>query len=536
MTDVGWWQEWVYDPVTGGYAQRVFRGIRPPDEEYEAVLDPSGNPLKIGGEPVYIRKGTGPMEGTSSTLREPLPGKTAAEIVASQYATVSGRDVYIESDYERDLRKQGVARDQAGYYEWRKGEKVYLTGYDDAGVRGRWMPGPFVNSPRELVPFDDDLLRRDWVTPSGTDAQLRQRLVERNNLLDTLRRKYENSRGDSWMVRQNLLVRIRDLEDEITALNRSLGADPQNPPGFILHGPQDKDFNKQGIMLSMAFGLYSEEQAVQFTEGLSIIPGSAHVMVRLAISFDLDKFTPGQLSEPDVVRVRWIAPMGFLPLDNVPISGTDEFVNSQPLVVVRDFRAPAGVTWVGGPEESLNLTDVTFGAVVVPYRLVVDPLDTPEDWHWEGNDGYWGAAIGNPDAPGASTLASFMNGLCMEESNCQAHRVNKQTGAFGKWQIMPRNWPIWSKDILGTDPGSLVRDPITGKMMWPKTEANIEFVAFTTCANIYKNMGSWRRVAVAWHHGRSWAKKHPDAGKPGTGGGLEKYVRRILERAGIPMD
>ena len=44
------------------------------------------------------------------------------------------------------------------------------------------------------------------------------------------------------------------------------------------------------------------------------------------------------------------------------------------------------------------------------------------------------------------TLDSFMRALAGQESGGSYEAVNRDSGAYGKYQIMPANWPSWSRE------------------------------------------------------------------------------------------
>jgi Transglycosylase SLT domain len=82
-------------------------------------------------------------------------------------------------------------------------------------------------------------------------------------------------------------------------------------------------------------------------------------------------------------------------------------------------------------------------------------------------------------------LAKFMYAVGKVESGGRYTAVNKHSGAYGKYQIMPSNWPAWAKTYLG-DSGA------------KQTPANQEKVAAGKFTSLYRSVGSWRRVAYWW--------------------------------------
>jgi hypothetical protein len=82
-------------------------------------------------------------------------------------------------------------------------------------------------------------------------------------------------------------------------------------------------------------------------------------------------------------------------------------------------------------------------------------------------------------------ITALMTGLACIESGGSYTATNRTSGAYGKYQIMPRNWPSWA--------GRYMRD------RWAEpTPRNQEFVARSRITELYELRGSWRRVAYWW--------------------------------------
>ena len=84
----------------------------------------------------------------------------------------------------------------------------------------------------------------------------------------------------------------------------------------------------------------------------------------------------------------------------------------------------------------------------------------------------------------------FMWAMAGQESGWDYHARNSASGAFGKYQIMPFNWPVWAQQYLG--------DRHADQTPW-----NQERVAFGKLRGLYQWLGSWRRVAYWWLTGSS---------------------------------
>ena len=87
-------------------------------------------------------------------------------------------------------------------------------------------------------------------------------------------------------------------------------------------------------------------------------------------------------------------------------------------------------------------------------------------------------------------LARFMYAMGQVESGGNYYARNPYTGAYGKYQIMPSNWPSWASRYLGNANAR-------------QTPANQEIVAAGKFRTLYNGLQSWRRVAYWWLTGSS---------------------------------
>jgi len=131
-----------------------------------------------------------------------------------------------------------------------------------------------------------------------------------------------------------------------------------------------------------------------------------------------------------------------------------------------------------------------------------------------------GMTMGAPARP-PDQLGEFMWGLAGRESGWRYTARNSSSGAYGRYQIMPVNWPYWADDYLGD--------------RWAdQTPRNQEIVARGKLAALHRWLGSWRRVAYWWLTGdtrtneKTWSamalgyvndvmanmKRAPDGGDP----------------------
>ena len=93
------------------------------------------------------------------------------------------------------------------------------------------------------------------------------------------------------------------------------------------------------------------------------------------------------------------------------------------------------------------------------------------------------------DPPG---LDRFMKAMGQVESGGSYTARNPVSGAYGKYQIMPSNWPAWARRYLGDAKAQ-------------PTPANQEIVAAGKMRSLYRGLDSWQRVAYWWLTGSSQA-------------------------------
>jgi Transglycosylase SLT domain len=91
------------------------------------------------------------------------------------------------------------------------------------------------------------------------------------------------------------------------------------------------------------------------------------------------------------------------------------------------------------------------------------------------------------DPPG---LSRFMYAMGRVESGGNYYARNASSGAYGKYQIMPSNWPSWALRYIGSSSAK-------------PTPQNQEIVAAGKFRTLYRGLESWRRVAYWWLTGSS---------------------------------
>lgn len=94
--------------------------------------------------------------------------------------------------------------------------------------------------------------------------------------------------------------------------------------------------------------------------------------------------------------------------------------------------------------------------------------------------------------PAAATSATappginrFLYALGKVESGGNYYARNSSSGAYGKYQIMPGNWPVWARLYVGSSTA-------------PQTPANQERVARGKVTDLYRWLDTWPNVAHWW--------------------------------------
>lgn len=111
-------------------------------------------------------------------------------------------------------------------------------------------------------------------------------------------------------------------------------------------------------------------------------------------------------------------------------------------------------------------------------------------------------------------LAKFMYAVGKVESGGNYQARNPVSGAYGKYQIMPSNWPSWARAYLGNSSAR-------------QTPANQERVAAGKFTSLYRSLDSWRRVAYWWLTGSKQT-----AGWSGYATNYVNKVMRLYRQAG----
>jgi len=101
------------------------------------------------------------------------------------------------------------------------------------------------------------------------------------------------------------------------------------------------------------------------------------------------------------------------------------------------------------------------------------------------------ARAANPTpAPTPYGLSEFMGGLAQQESGGRYDARNRVSGAYGKYQIMPSNWPVWARRYLHYTKA-------------PQTARNQDRVAAGKLTDLHDRLGTWDRTAYWWLTGKT---------------------------------
>lgn len=123
-----------------------------------------------------------------------------------------------------------------------------------------------------------------------------------------------------------------------------------------------------------------------------------------------------------------------------------------------------------------------------------------------------------------ATLAQFMDALSGQESGGDWEAENDRTGAFGRWQILPSNWPAWA--VAAGLPANA-----------PQNAANQEAVARHRLGLYWQEMGNWADVAAAWYSGQRINPQTLDRLQgvpPGSEPTIRQYINGVLGKLPDP--
>jgi hypothetical protein len=138
------------------------------------------------------------------------------------------------------------------------------------------------------------------------------------------------------------------------------------------------------------------------------------------------------------------------------------------------------------------------------------------------------------------TLDQFMARIAVIESDNRNYLIHPDTGAFGKYQIMPTNWREWSVLAMPNDKRPRVAHKTIPHTEWiPETTPENQYIiAAYEFSRLFSAQADWRRVAVSWRSGNSIGRRQPweqraDGTYYWTSGSL-KYCNSATNVLGFP--
>lgn len=122
----------------------------------------------------------------------------------------------------------------------------------------------------------------------------------------------------------------------------------------------------------------------------------------------------------------------------------------------------------------------------------------------------------------ALTFEQFMKGISIQESGGSYSRVNTQSGALGKYQVMPSNVAGWSKQVLGYSIST------TQFLNSPSLQEKI----VSGILRGYYNKWGARGAAAAWYAGPGNHNLDQSTKSQWGGPSIKEYVDSVLKHAG----
>lgn len=137
------------------------------------------------------------------------------------------------------------------------------------------------------------------------------------------------------------------------------------------------------------------------------------------------------------------------------------------------------------------------------------------------------------DENGGTSVDDVVDAMTQQESSGNPNAVNENTGAFGKMQIMPENWPKWSQEALGRVGDMNNQDDYDAVVSYKM--------------NQYINEYGTEGAMVAWYAGPQNAQRWVDGMSTGidadgneysfdaplsNGPSVNEYVRQSMDKLG----
>lgn len=177
---------------------------------------------------------------------------------------------------------------------------------------------------------------------------------------------------------------------------------------------------------------------------------------------------------------------------------------------------------VGVFTPTLALGALTGGAGHLRSRFDKNNSDVAEEIASED-----GGTIEEAPEAAVSGKEAFINAIAGQESGGNYNAENGDTGAYGKYQILPSNWPSWAEEAgIGADA--------------PRTPENQEIVARFKLGQYYDKYGA-RGAAIAWYGGEGALNYSEEAlnrkqGDNGEYPSINEYADEVLGRMGNVAD
>lgn len=177
---------------------------------------------------------------------------------------------------------------------------------------------------------------------------------------------------------------------------------------------------------------------------------------------------------------------------------------------------------VGVFTPTLALGALTGGAGHLRSRFDKNNSDVAEEIASED-----GGTIEEAPEATVSGKEAFINAIAGQESGGNYNAENGDTGAYGKYQIMPSNWPSWAEEAgIGADA--------------PRIPENQEIVARFKLGQYYDKYGA-RGAAIAWYGGEGALNYSEEAlnrkqGDNGEYPSINEYADEVLGRMGNVAD
>jgi hypothetical protein len=133
--------------------------------------------------------------------------------------------------------------------------------------------------------------------------------------------------------------------------------------------------------------------------------------------------------------------------------------------------------------------------------------------------------LSSPDAIAARQprgLKRFMAAVASVESGGDYTARNPVSGAYGKYQIMPSNWPGWARQYLGDAKAHT-------------SPRNQERVAAGKMTALHRWLGTWKRVAYWWLTGSDKTTGWSDHASRYVANVMSRYRRVAVLARAAPM-